>query len=167
VWTSAGGRHCAAHPLPIPGTGARAQLSRVAAHGRTVVAFGQETWASGRQAAFAEVSHDGGRTWAPAPLKTPASSAHGPAATVTAVTAMSGGFTATGSYGPAGDRDVVVWTSADGNHWLTETPSGTGLSGPGDQQVSGLTADGTALTGVGFTATATAEQPTLWRVPSR
>lgn len=171
VWTSADGRHWAAQALKIPGTGARAQLSKVAVNGRTVVAFGQETWAAGRQAAFAEVSHDGGRTWAPVPLTSPASSAKSPAgnpaATVTAVTAMSGGFTAAGSYGPAGDRDVVVWTSATGNHWLTETPPGTGLSGPGNQQVNGLAADGTALTGVGFTATATAEQPTLWRVPAR
>jgi hypothetical protein len=167
VWTSADGRHWAAQALKIPGTGARAQLSKVAVNGRTVVALGQETWASGRPAAFAEVSHDGGRTWTPVPLRSPASSAQSPAATVTAVTAMSGGFTAAGSYGPAGDRDVVVWTSATGNHWLTGTPPGTGLSGPGNQQVNDLAADGTALTGVGFTATATAEQPTLWRVPAR
>jgi hypothetical protein len=163
VWTSADGRHWAAQTLKIPGTGARAQLSKVAVNGRTVVAFGQETWASGRPAAFAEVSHDGGRTWTPVPLKTPASSA----ATVTAVTAMSGGFTAAGSYGPPGNRDVVVWTSATGNHWLTETPHGTGLTGPGNQQVNALAANGTALTGVGFTATATTEHPTLWRIPSR
>ena len=96
--------------------------------------------------------------------------AHGTAAstaTVTAVTAMSGGFTAVGSYGPARDRDVQVWTSANGNGWLTQTPRGTGLSGPGLQQISGLAAAGTALTGVGFTATATGEQPTLWPVPAR
>ena len=167
VWTSANGRHWSAQTLKIPGTGARAQLTRVAVNGRTVVAFGQETWAAGRQAAFAEVSHDGGRTWTPGSLKTPPSAPHSAVPTVTAVTAISGGFTATGTYGPPGDRDVVVWTSANGNHWLTETPHGAGLSGAGIQQVSGLAADGTALTGVGFTATATAEQPTLWRVPAR
>jgi hypothetical protein len=162
VWTSADGRHWTAHTLKVPGTGARAQLSKVAINGRTVVAFGQETWASGRQAAFAEVSHDAGRTWTPVPLKTPASST-----TVTAVTAMSGGFTAAGSYGPPGNRDVVVWTSATGNQWLTETPHGTGLTGPGDQQINALAANGTALTGVGYTATATTEHPTLWRIPTR
>jgi hypothetical protein len=169
VWTSADGRHWAAHALKIPGTGARAQLSKVAVSGRTAVAFGQETWASGRQAALAEVSHDGGRTWAPVPFPGPGGTANSirTGTTVTAVTAMSGGFTAVGSYGPAGERDVVVWTSASGDGWLTQAVRGTGLSGPGIQQVSGLAAAGTALTGVGFTATATAEQPTLWPVPAR
>ena len=163
VWTSPDGRQWTARDLKIPGTGARAQLSQVAVNGRTVVAFGQETWASGRQDPFAEVSHDAGRTWTPAPLKTPANSP----TTVTAVTAMSGGFTAAGTYGPPGHRDVVIWTSATGNHWLTETPRGTGLTGPGTQQINGLAANGTALTGVGFTATSTTEHLTLWRVPTR
>ena len=170
VWTSADGRHWATHVLKIPGTGARAQLTQVAASGRTVVAFGQETWLAGRSAALAEVSHNGGRTWTPVPFAVSGVPAHGTAAstaTVTAVTAMSGGFTAVGSYGPARDRDVQVWTSANGNGWLTQTPRGTGLSGPGLQQISGLAAAGTALTGVGFTATATGEQPTLWPVPAR
>jgi hypothetical protein len=170
VWTSADGRHWTTHLLKIPGTGASAQLTQVAASGRTVVAFGQETWASGRTAALAEVSHDGGRTWTPVPFTVSGVPPHGTAArtaTVTAVTAMSGGFTAVGSYGPARDRDVQVWTSANGNRWLTQTPHGTGLSGPGLQQISGLAATGTALTGVGFTATATGEQPTLWPVPAR
>ncbi|HEY2279360.1 MAG TPA: sialidase family protein [Streptosporangiaceae bacterium] len=170
VWTSADGRHWATHVLTIPGTGASTQLTQVAARGRTVVAFGQEVWATGRRAALAEVSHDGGRTWTPVPFTAASVPPHGTAAstaTVTAVTAMSGGFTAVGSYGPARDRDVQVWTSANGNGWLTQTPHGTGLSGPGLQQISGLAAAGTALTGVGFTATATAEQPTLWPVPAR
>jgi hypothetical protein len=175
VWTSADGRHWAAHVLKIPGTGASAELTQVAARGRTVVAFGQESWASGPPAALAEVSHDGGRTWSAVPFSASGSTPRGgtppgtaaSTATVTVVTAMSGGFTAVGTYGPAGDRDVQVWTSADGNGWLTRSPHGTGLSGPGLQQVSGLAASGTALTGVGFTATATAEQPTIWTVPAR
>jgi hypothetical protein len=168
VWTSADGRHWAAHALKIPGTGASAQLSQVAVNRRTVVAFGQETWASGRQAPFAEVSHNGGRSWTLVPFtpSLPHRAGSGPV-TVTAVTAMSGGFTAVGGYGPPGDRDVVVWTSGNGNGWLTQTPQGSGLSGPGIQQVSGLAATGSALTGVGFTASATAEQPTLWPVPAR
>jgi hypothetical protein len=162
VWTSADGRHWAAHTLKIPGTGASARLTKVAVNGRDVVAFGAETWASGQQAAFAEVSHDSGRTWVAVPFKSP-----GGVATVTAVTAMSGGFTAAGSYGPAGNRDVAVWTSASGNTWLTQTPHGAGLGGSGIQQINGLAATGTALTGVGFTATPAAEHPTLWQIPSR
>jgi hypothetical protein len=169
VWTSADGRHWVAHTLKIPGTGASAQLSEVAVSGRTAVAFGQEAWASGRQAALAEVSHDGGRTWTPVPFAGPGGTANSTrtGTAVTAVTAMSGGFTAVGGYGPAGERDVVVWTSPNGDGWRTQTLHGTGLSGPGIQQVSGLAAAGTALTGVGFTATATAEQPTFWAVPAR
>lgn len=162
VWTSADGRHWAPRTLKIPGTGASAQLSRVAVNGRNVVAFGDETWASGRQAALAEVSADGGRTWLPVPFSSPRG-----IAAVTAVTAMSGGFTAVGTYGPAGHRDVAVWTSANGSSWLTQTPHRAGLSGPGVQQITGLAATGTALTGVGFTATPTAEHPTLWQVPPR
>jgi hypothetical protein len=162
AWTSADGRHWTTHRLKIPGTGARAQLSRVAVNGHTVVAFGDEAWASGAHAAFAEVSHDGGRTWVPVTFRSP-----GGVATVTAVTAMSGGFTAAGGYGPDSDRDVAVWTSANGDRWRVQTPRGTGLSGPGFQQVNGLVATGTALTGVGYTATSTTEHPTLWPVPAR
>ncbi len=162
VWTSADGRHWTARRLKIPGTGAQAQLSRVAVHGHTVVAFGQEIWASGARAALAEVSHDDGKTWVPVPFRSP-----GGVAAVTAVTAMSGGFTVVGTYGPGGDRDVAVWTSADGGTWRAQTPPGAGLSGSGIQQISGLTANGSALTGVGYTATQATEQPTLWQVPAR
>ncbi|HWG14526.1 MAG TPA: hypothetical protein VG268_14730 [Streptosporangiaceae bacterium] len=162
AWTSADGRHWTAHTLKIPGTGASARLTRVAVNGRNVVAFGTEVWASGRRAALAEVSHDSGRTWVPVPFKSP-----GSVATVTAVIAISGGFTAVGTYGPGGNRDVAVWTSANGNTWLSQTPPGTGLSGPGIQQLNGLAATGSALTGVGFTATPADEHPTLWQVPSR
>jgi hypothetical protein len=162
VWTSADGQHWTAHRLKIPGTAAQAELSRVAVSGHTVVAFGQEIWASGDRAALAEVSHDGGRTWLPVKLRSPNG-----VATVTAVTPMSGGFTAVGSYGPGGNRDVAVWTSGNGDAWRTQSPPVAGLSGPGIQQLSGLTAHGSALTGVGYTATSTAEQPTLWQVPAR
>jgi hypothetical protein len=127
-----------------------------------VVAFGQEIWASGARAALAEVSHDNGQTWLPVTLHSP-----GGVAAVTAATAMSGGFTVVGTYGPGGDRNVAVWTSANGDTWRTQAPRGAGLSGAGIQQITGLTSNGAALTGVGYTATSTAEQPTLWQVPAR
>jgi hypothetical protein len=73
------------------------------------VAFGTEVFPSAAPDAFAEVSADGGRTWRPVTLPSP----RGPA-TVTAVTAMRGGFTTVGTFETAGDRDVVVWTSSDG-----------------------------------------------------
>jgi len=92
-------------------------------------------------------------------------SPRGPA-TVTAVTAMRGGFTAAGTSGTAGDRDVVVWTSSDGGRWTMQVPNGTGLSGQGIHQITGLAASGGTLTGVGFTASESGEQPTLWNVPA-
>jgi len=61
---------------------------------------------------------------------------------------------------------VAVWTSADGARWTVRAPRGTGLSGAGIQQITGLAVSDGALTGVGFTATPTTEQPTLWHVPA-
>ncbi len=102
----------------------------------------------------------------PAPLPVPLPGPHGPAA-VTAVTATAGGFTAVGTYGRPGGLDVAVWTSPDGAQWAANTPHGTGLSGPGVQEITGLAASGADLTGVGFTATQDGEQPTLWQAPAR
>ena len=81
---------------------------------------------------------------------------------------MPGGFTAVGTDGTPGHRSVVVWTSRDGSAWTTQIPNGRGLDGPGIQEITGVTAssDG-SLTGVGFTASASGEQPTLWDVPAR
>jgi hypothetical protein len=63
---------------------------------------------------------------------------------------------------------VVVWTSADGSAWTTQIPRGPGLSGAGIQEITGLAASGDgALVGVGFAASASGEQPTVWNVPAR
>ena len=159
VWTSRNGRAWTMVTLKVPVGTASAELQRVAVSGQHAVALGQEIWPSGARTAFAEVSADGGRTWQPVSLPSP----HGDAA-VTAVTPLSGGFTAVGTDGTPGDRDVVVWTSADGSGWTVQAPNGTGLSGPGVQQITGLAASGGTLTGVGFTATEAAEQPTVWNV---
>ena len=161
VWTSRNGRAWTMVTLKVPVGTASAELQRVAVSGQRAVALGQEIWPSGARTAFAEVSADGGRTWQPVSLPSP----HGDAA-VTAVTPLSGGFTAVGTDGTPGDRDVVVWTSADGSGWTVQAPNGTGLSGPGVQQITGLAASGGTLTGVGFTATQAAEQPTVWNVPA-
>ena len=161
VWTSRNGRAWTMVTLKVPVGTASAELQRVAVSGQHAVALGQEIWPSGARTAFAEVSADGGRTWQPVSLPSP----HGDAA-VTAVTLLSGGFTAVGTDGTPGGRDVVVWTSADGSGWTVQAPNGTGLSGPGVQQITGLAASGGTLTGVGFTAAEAAEQPTVWNVPA-
>ncbi len=161
AWTSSDGRAWRLVTLEIPSGAASAELQHVAASGPDVVAFGTEVFPSGTGDAFAEVSADGGRTWRPVTLPSP----RGPA-TVTAVTAMRGGFTAVGTFGTAGDRHVVVWTSSDGGGWTMQVPNGTGLSGQGIQEITGLAASGGTLTGVGFTASESGEQPTLWNVPA-
>ncbi len=66
---------------------------------------------------------------------------------------------------------MVVWTLAPtagpGTTWTAATPDGMGLAGPGTQAITALTATGSTLTGVGFTATPASEQPTIWQSPVR
>jgi hypothetical protein len=83
------------------------------------------------------------------------------------VAATGAGFTATGAFGGGGRRDVVIWTSADGLTWKTSSPSVTGLSGRGIQEITALAVSGSMLTGVGFTASPASESPTIWRSPIR
>jgi hypothetical protein len=86
---------------------------------------------------------------------------------VNAVAATGTGFTATGTFGAGGRQDVVIWTSADGLSWKTDSPSVTGLGGQGIQQITALAVSGSTLTGVGFTASPSSESPTIWRSPIR
>jgi hypothetical protein len=46
-------------------------------------------------------------------------------------------------------------------------PSGQGLTGPGIQAMTALTAAGSTLTGVGYTASPAIEQPVFWQSPIR
>ena len=65
--------------------------------------------------------------------------------------------------GRPGNQRVIVWSSRDGINWHAREPAGTGLSGRGTQAITALTSSGSLLTGVGYVATPTMEQPTLWR----
>jgi hypothetical protein len=163
VWTSGDGRAWHMATLKVPAGAASAGLRQVAVSGPHVIALGEERWSSGAESAFAEVSANGGRTWRPVPLPPPPGDA-----IATALTPMPGGFTAVGAYGTPGHRSVVVWTSRDGSAWTIQIPNGRGLDGPGIQEITGVTASGDgSLTGVGFTASVSGEQPTLWNVPAR
>ena len=163
VWTSTNGRQWLLSDLPLPPGATSAVLTQVAAHGGHVVAMGSGTGASGT-VPFAAVSADGGRSWHETALPRP----DGPASlSVTALAAGARGFTAAGVAGTEANGDVVIWSSADGRVWKAVKPVGTGLSGRGLQEITGLAASGSALTGVGFTASPLGEHPTLWAARQR
>jgi hypothetical protein len=160
TWTTPDGRAWRLADVPLPAGATAAELQQVASTGRTVVATGMARTAAGTLP-FAAHSADGGRSWTAVFLPVPAGTAQ-----LSAVAAAGSGFTVTGTFGAtAGDRDVVVWTSRDGVTWKAATPTGPGLTAPGIQAITGLTVSGHTLTGVGFTATPSGEQPTLWQPP--
>ena len=163
AWITADGRQWRGVALPLPSGATRAALLHVAAIGQTVVAVGTEQTSSGALVPFAARSGNGGATWTLTRLPVPTGIAQ-----VTALAAAGGMFTATGTFGVTpGHQDVVVWTSSDGVTWKATTPAGQGLAGPGIQAITGLTVSGSTLTGVGFTASTTSEQPLFWQSPIR
>jgi hypothetical protein len=132
-----------------------------------VAAIGTQTTAAGQQVPFSAISANGGKSWSETTLPLPKAGA----ATVTALTAAGHGFTATGTYGQQGAQDVVVWllpgSSAPSASWTEVAPQGLGLAGQESQAITALAASGAALTGVGFTATTTTTEPTIWQSPVR
>ena len=107
VWTSGNGRTCTRTGLSPAG----ATLSQVATSGNRIVVMG--TNAAG--VPLAMLSVNGGATWQPAAL--PASEA--PGTEITALTAVGGGFAATGA---AAGQQFVNWTSSDGSAWSVTAP---------------------------------------------
>jgi hypothetical protein len=163
VWLSPDGRTWRQAHLPVPVGSASAVLQHVATGGRTVVAVGTAVTTAGLRLPFAASSPDGGATWTETALPVPAG-----LASVTALAAAGGGFTATGTFGSTpGHQDVVVWTSENGTAWTAATPTGQGLTGPGVQAITSLALSGSTLTGVGFTASPAGEQPVFWQSPIR
>ncbi len=82
---------------------------------------------------------------------------------ITALTADSGGFTAAGQYGRPGRQTVVMWTSATGITWTPAQVSG--LGGGGSPAVTALVSSGSAVTGIGSTATMQGRQFLLLALP--
>jgi hypothetical protein len=163
AWTSPDGRTWRQASLPVPMGAVRTTLKYVASNGRTVVAVGTAVTTTGQQVPIAASSPDGGFTWTESALPVPAGQA-----SVTALAAAGGQFTVAGAFGTtASHQDVVVWTSADGAVWKAVTPAGEGLTGPGIQEITSLTASGNTLTGVGYTASPASEQPVFWQSPIR
>ena len=119
--------------------------------GDRVVALGQATTA-GRSVPFAELSANGGASWQEAPF-----GSAGPGVAVTALTASSGSFTAASQSGAPGQQNAQIWTSATGSAWAPAQVSG--LSGGGAHEITALVSAGSAVTGIGTTATQQAQQP--------
>ncbi|GAA0225702.1 hypothetical protein GCM10009527_022600 [Actinomadura nitritigenes] len=159
VWTSPDGKQWTLQQLKLPGGVKEGHLTRVAVKGTTVVATGIAATEQGLSW-LGYVSADSGRTWRPL-----ASPGGGTNATVTALTSTPKGFAAAGTTGEPGATDVVSWTSSDGSSWKVSTPTGTGLSGEGDQRITGLSVIGNSLLGVGGTVGQSGEQPVLWSRP--
>jgi hypothetical protein len=94
IWLSRTGQTWSMTELPLPANAVIAGLQHVAINGPRVVAVGTERTAAGTLVPFFAVSQDDGNTWNEGTL--PATD--GPA-TVTAITAVTGGFTALGRFG--------------------------------------------------------------------
>jgi hypothetical protein len=156
AWTSSNGQTWQRVQLGPPAGASSAALQNVAVRGGVIVATGMETTPGGSKP-FAEYSTDGGRIWQQEQLAAP-----GGPAVVAALTATGKGFVATGAVGQPGNQRVVLWWSTGGFSWKPIEPTGTGMDSPGVQQITALTASGSALTGVGFLASTAAQQPTLW-----
>ncbi|MGO8888394.1 MAG: hypothetical protein ACLQB1_01585, partial [Streptosporangiaceae bacterium] len=166
VWTTANGTSWETIVLPVPDGAATAVLQQVAINGNRVVALGQATPAAGAGAGpgagtvpFAELSVDGGATWQQVPFSSP-----GADTTFTALTAAgSAGFTAAGMFGPPGQQDVALWTSATGASWKPSQSSG--LNGSEAWQIDALAPSGTAVTGIGTVVTQHSQQTVTFTLP--
>jgi hypothetical protein len=153
VWTTTDGKDWTTIVLGLPPGASAAVLQQVAIDGDHVVALGQATKA-GQSVPFAELSANGGASWQEAPF-----GSAGPGTAVTALTAGSGGFTAASQSGRGGQQDAQIWTSATGSAWAPTQVSG--LSGGGAHEIAALIPSGSAVTGVGLTATPRSQQPVV------
>ena len=151
VWITTDGQDWTTINLGLPPGASAAALTQVAINGNHVVALGQETKA-GESVSFAELSTSGGASWQEAPFGSTR-----PGTIVTALAAGSGGFTAASQSGSPGQQEAQIWTSATGSSWTSAQVSG--LSGGGAHEIAALVSSGSAVTGIGMTATPQAQQP--------
>ena len=75
----------------------------------------------------------------------------------------SAGFTAAGMFGPPGQQDVAVWTSANGASWKPSQSSG--LNGSEAWQIDALAPSGPAVTGIGTIVTQQSQQTVTFTLP--
>ncbi len=154
IWTSPDGRQWTEHDLAVPSGATTATLQSVAAAaGGRFVAAGFATAGAVNVPLVVTSSRAG------AALTQVVLGANGAPATVTGVTATSGGFVAVGLAGPAGERHAVEWTSADGLIWSAAAP----LASAGTSEITALTTSGAVAAG---TAQRSAG-PTVLTIPGR
>ena len=154
VWTTTDGRAWTTIVLPLPSGATSGVLEQVAISGNRVVALGQQV-AAGVTMPLAELSTDGGATFQPVRFAAP-----GPDPAITALTAGPGGFTAAALAGAPGQRQVTIWTSADGSSWTRSLATGTG-------QLTALAPAGPAVTAIGSAATPQSQQPVVLTLRAR
>ncbi len=155
VWTSADGKKWRLQQLQLPNGLSQGSLTYIASKGDVLVAAGDAVGTRGL-VTLGYVSTDGGKTWRETKLPAPDAES---IVRVTAVTAAPDGFVVAGTAG----SDVLSWTSADGATWEAQTPGGDALSGPGQQEITGLAPFKTIVLGVGRSVSESGEQPVLWR----
>ena len=171
AWITGNGRSWTTIVLPVPGGAATAVLQQVAISGNRVVALGQASTGTGPAVGtatgtgpgttpFAELSLDDGVTWQQVPFSSP-----GPDTAFTALAADPAGFTAAGLFGPPGQQDVAVWTSATGASWKPSQSGG--LNGSEAWQINALAPSGSAVTGIGTIITQQSQQTVTFTLPAR
>jgi hypothetical protein len=170
VWKTTDGTAWETIELPLPSGATAGVLQQVAVNGANVVALGQATKGQGPAIGaatgtvpgaipFAELSADGGQTWQQVPFSSP-----GPDTSFTALTADKTGFTAAGLFGPPGQQDVALWTSADGVSWKPSQSSG--LNGSEAWQIDALAPSGPGATGIGTIVTQQSQQTVTFTLPA-
>jgi hypothetical protein len=169
AWITGDGRSWKTIVMPPPDGSSAAALQQVAVSGNRVVALGQATTgpavgsATGTEPGavpFAELSTDGGATWQQVPFSSP-----GPDTSFTALTANAAGFTAAGLFGPPGQQNVALWTSANGTSWKPVRSSG--LNGSDGWRIDALAPSGSAVTGIGTILTQQSQQTVTFTLPTR
>ncbi len=155
VWTTTGGPAWTTIVLPLASGATSGVLQQIAISGNRVVALGQQVIA-GVTTPLAELSTDGGATFAPVPF-----GPLGPDPAVTALTADAGGFTAAVQAGTPGQQQVTIWTTPDGTTW-------TQLPGRGTYyELTALAPAGPAVTAIGAASGALSPQPVVLTLPDR
>jgi hypothetical protein len=137
IWTSANGRGWQVHDIRLPAGASSATLGLVADNGSRIVAAGYAVTKGGR-VPIVVVSANGGKQWQQVTL-----AAHGGHGTVTALTAVGGGFVAAGQAGPAHAQKTVTWSSPNGVNW-----SAAASAGLGSRPITVLMPVGNAVTAV-------------------